>query len=152
MNFSKKLLKILTVSFASSLVIFSQVSNADETPVKVKKTTVVVKESEGTEAEATPSPTPAIQEVEKTKTATFGSKSQAGLNGCKTEEALQDVIKDLKADCKAWVKDQKSELKSRFLTSSCEESCEDCGMSLRRCSITGSVTYILRTTTPPPQQ
>jgi len=119
------------------------------TKVRKQTTTITVKESEGDTADDKPVSTgPVTEEVEKVKTATFGSRSQTGMAGCKTEEALQASIKDLKADCGAWVKDQKSELKARFLTSSCEELCEDCGMSLRRCTVLGTISYIIKVTRP----
>lgn len=95
-------------------------------------------------AEAVPEET-TLPERESVATARFGvSSGQSGLSGCKTEALSKNVIKDLKADCLAWVKDQKADLKTRFLTSSCEESCEDCGMSLRRCFVTGTVKYLLK--------
>ncbi len=81
---------------------------------------------------------------ENTMTARFGSKGQSGLAGCKTDELATDLVKDLKGDCNAWVKDQKAGLKDRFLLSTCEESCEDCGMSLKRCSVMGSVRYLVK--------
>ena len=116
-----------------------------ETNTRVRKstTTIITKESEGDDDDAIPVPEIAEEPKESVKTATFGSKGQSGTAGCKTEELSKGAIKDLKADCSAWVKDQKSELKSKFLTSSCDESCDDCGMSLRRCSVTGSVHYLL---------
>ncbi|HVK61898.1 MAG TPA: hypothetical protein VM432_10125 [Bdellovibrionales bacterium] len=85
---------------------------------------------------------PAAAAVETEMTATFGSTSTSGLNGCKTEELSKDVIKELKSDCNAWVKDQKADLKDRFRTSKCEEKCSDCAASLRRCNVLGTVRYI----------
>lgn len=114
-----------------------------EAPAHVKKTTITVKESEK-DGDDEPSPSPTPEEKERVKTATFGSKSQTGTLGCKTEDLIKDVIKGLKADCTAWVKDQKADLKTRYLTSSCEESCADCGMGLQRCTVVGTVHYFIK--------
>ncbi len=75
-------------------------------------------------------------------TTKFGSKAASGLTGCKTEDVANSKIKDLKGDCNAWLKDRKSELKIKYLTGTCEEDCSDCGMSLKRCTVTGSVHYL----------
>lgn len=117
------------------------------TKVRKTTTTVTTKEVESdTDDESVPVPPveAPVEPKESVKTANFGSKSQSGLTGCKTEALSNSLVKDLKADCSAWVKDQKSELKAKFLTSSCEESCDDCGMSLKRCSVKGSVHYLLK--------
>lgn len=71
----------------------------------------------------------------------FGSQAMSGLGGCKTEELSRPVLKGLRSDCQAWIKDQHSDLGKRFLTSACEDSCTDCGMSLQRCTVTGTVRY-----------
>ena len=136
---------LLALMLIASLVV-SAPSKA-ETSKRVRKstTTVITKESEGDDDDdVVPVLETAAEPKESVKTATFGSKGQSGTAGCKTEELSKAAIKDLKADCNAWVKDQKSELKGKFLTSSCDESCDDCGTSLRRCSVTGSVHYLLR--------
>ncbi len=127
---------------SASILTFS--ARAEEAPrVKKSTTTITVKESEN-ETDDEPKPTSTPEEKERVKTVTFGSRAQSGTLGCKTEELIAGVIKDLKADCAAWVKDQKAELKGRYLTSSCEESCSDCGMSLQRCIVTGTVHYIIK--------
>jgi len=129
-----------TLSACTAFVI--REAQAEEAPrVKKSTTTITVKESENEdddEAKAT------LEEKERVKSVIFGSRAQSGTLGCKTEELIGGVIKDLKSDCAAWVKDQKAELKGRFLTSSCEESCTDCGMSLQRCIVTGTVHYIIK--------
>ena len=137
----------LIASFA--LITLTSVANA-ETKTRKKTVTITTTEKDldeddevmedlGIKTTAEP------KERESIATARFGAKpGQSGTSGCKTEDLSKDVIKDLKSDCNAWVKDQKAELKSRFLTSSCEEACEDCGMSLKRCAVNGSVKYILK--------
>jgi len=124
--------------------------------VRVHKTTTttstVVQESDGVQndvntdpSNAKPQQTPRPPEIkESTMTSKFGSKGQSGLSGCKTEEISKETVKDLKSDCKAWIKDQKADLGTRFLTSSCEESCDDCGTSLKRCMVTGTIHYLLK--------
>lgn len=143
---------ILPVALIFGFVLFNTpLAHAENTQgtTKVHKQTITIKESEGTTDDDKPASTgPVTEEVEKVKTATFGSRSQSGMAGCKTEELLKDAIKDLKADCGAWVKDQKAELKSRFLTSSCEEICDDCGTGLRRCHVLGTISYVLKITRP----
>lgn len=71
----------------------------------------------------------------------FGSQAMTGLAGCKTEELSRPVLKGLRSDCQAWIKDQRSDLGKRYLTSTCEDSCSDCGMSLQRCTVTGTIRY-----------
>jgi hypothetical protein len=120
-----------------------------ETVRRVRKTTttVITKESEGDQDGDVVAPIAdpvSAEPKESVKTATFGSKGQSGTAGCKTDDLAKSAVKDLKTDCSAWVKDQKSELKGKFLTSSCDESCDDCGMSLRRCSVTGAIHYLLK--------
>lgn len=78
------------------------------------------------------------------KSVVFGSRGQSGLAGCKTEDLSKTVVKDLKSDCSAWLKDQKTDLKSKYLSGSCEDQCEDCGMSLRRCHVVGTMHYLLK--------
>lgn len=143
-------LAALALGFVLLLTPLTQAQTSQGTSkVRKQTTTITVKESEGNADDDKPTSTgPVTEEVEKVKTATFGARSQTGMAGCKTDEVLKDAIKDLKADCGAWVKDQKSELKSRFLTSSCEEICDDCGMSLRRCTVLGTISYVLKVTRP----
>ena len=74
-------------------------------------------------------------------TKTFGPKGQTGLSGCKTEELSEKVVADLEATCDAWLKTQEKKLKKKYNTGSCEESCQDCGTSLKRCSVVGAVHY-----------
>jgi len=53
------------------------------TKVRKQTTTITVKESEGDTADDKPVSTgPVTEEVEKVKTATFGSRSQTGMAGC----------------------------------------------------------------------
>lgn len=134
-------LAFLSLAFA----VISPFTRAHGAPAKVRKqtTTITIKESEGTDDEnEKPVETDhRTEDVENTKTATFGARGQTGLAGCKTDDVLKSAVKDLKADCRAWINDQKKELKSRFLTSSCEELCDDCGMSLRRCHVLGTISY-----------
>lgn len=138
-------LPLLLVLF-SFLTAIGPTTASAEAAKKVKKTstTVTTVESEGEEETPAGGVTTETRETESSVTAKFGSKATSGTTGCKTEDLAKSVIKDLKADCNAWVKDQKAELKGRFLTSICEESCEDCGMSLKRCSVNGTVKYLLK--------
>ncbi len=113
----------------------------------VKKTTATTTittttvESDGVEDEEPAPATTAAVADDSEITTTFGSTATTGLAGCKTEELTKNVIRDLKSDCGAWLKDQKSQLKDKYVTGTCEEHCSDCQMSLRRCSVTGSVRY-----------
>jgi hypothetical protein len=84
------------------------------------------------------------QNGEKTIEETFGPASGAGNAGCKIDELARSSIDSLKADCNAWIKGQKSDLKAHFLTGACKEKCDDCGMSLKRCAVTGSVHYTVK--------
>jgi hypothetical protein len=118
-----------------------------ETSKRVRKstTTVISSESESDGEDLSADVTKPIGEpTEKEMSAVFGSKSQTGMAGCKTEELRKSAVKDLKGDCNAWIKDQKADLKSRYLNSSCEEKCEDCGMSLQRCFVTGTIHYTVK--------
>lgn len=116
---------------------------------RTSKTTVTTTQSntegdEYSESALAPAVTTATysNEISESEVSTvFGSQATSGLAGCKTEELSKGVVKGLKDDCRAWVKDQKGDLGRRFLTSSCEETCTDCGMSLERCNVTGTVRY-----------
>lgn len=137
------LMALLVLAFTASLA-------KAETSRRVRKTqktiTTVESESDGEELELneeTPVAVAAPVTPEETEISTiFGSKATTSTAGCKTEELNKGVIRDLKGDCKAWVKDQKADLKKRFRTSTCEESCTDCGVSLQRCTVTGTVRYV----------
>lgn len=137
----------LTLLILLVLAGFTNVANAESSKRVRKKTTTITTieaESDDVDDEELPD-NQGAPEREGVMTAVFGGSSgQSGLAGCKTDNLSKNLIKDLKADCQAWVKDQKAELKKRFLTSSCEESCEDCGMSLKRCHVNGTVKYLLK--------
>jgi hypothetical protein len=111
-------------------------------------------------ATSTPSPTPTpsasptpapksgasaeSQNGEKTIEETFGPQSGSGTSDCKTADLAKSSIAGFKNDCNAWIKERKSDLKDHFLTGACKEKCDDCGMSLKRCSVTGSVHYTVK--------
>lgn len=112
--------------------------------VRKSTTTITTVDEDGDDIAFDPvststSTTTEVQEGEVTTT--FGSKATSGTAGCKTEELNKAVVRDLKSDCKAWVKDQRADLKGKFHTSTCEEQCSDCGMSLQRCNVVGSIKY-----------
>jgi hypothetical protein len=137
-------LLLFAMILCSFSVLVNAPAHAEELPrVKKSTTTITVKESEN-DADEEPKAKVTPEEKERVKSVVFGSRAQSGTLGCKTEELINGAIKDLKSDCAAWVKDQKTELKGRFLTSSCEDSCTDCGMSLQRCIVTGTVHYIIK--------
>lgn len=146
--FTMKIMRQLVSIAVALFLTFTLAASANAEAVKkVKKssTTITTVESEGEDDGDTAAPAaPTAEPTEKEITAVFGSKSQSGMAGCKTEDAKKQVVKDLKGDCNAWIKDQKADLKSRYLTSSCEEKCEDCGMSLLRCSVVGTIRYIVK--------
>lgn len=125
----------------------AQANSQSNTKVHTTTTTVITKESDEPVPEptkSTPTPAPAHSEAkENVKTATFGTLGLSGTAGCKTEELSKGAVSDLKGDCKAWIKDQKADLKDKYLTGSCDEVCEDCGMSLRRCAVKGTVHYVI---------
>lgn len=113
--------------------------------VRKSTTTITTVDEDGDDVPTT-SPVSTTTSTESTVeegevTTSFGSKATTGTAGCKTEELNKAVVRDLKSDCKAWVKDQRADLKGRFNTSTCEESCTDCGMSLQRCNVIGTVRY-----------
>jgi len=74
-------------------------------------------------------------------TTTFGSKATSGTAGCKTAALVENTVRDLKVQCNNWLKERKTELKNKFHTGTCQETCSDCGMSLQRCNVTGTVHY-----------
>lgn len=140
----KKLVSILTALTLATPFGSTAFAQSGSTKVRKQTTTIITKESESDVDEEEVKTEPTTEPRENVKTVTFGSRNQSGTAGCKTEALSKPLIKDLKADCNAWVKDQKAELKSRFQTSSCEESCSDCGMSLQRCNVIGTVHYIVK--------
>ena len=136
---------VLALTLASFLGLSSIAAAETTRTVRKKQTTVTEVETEGedeapnsTETQAPPSSAGAQESELTTK---FGSKATTGMAGCKTEELAKGVVRDLKADCGAWIKDQKTHLKSHFLTGTCEEECNECGMSLQRCTVNGTVRY-----------
>jgi hypothetical protein len=130
-------IEMLIVLFIMTIVIIAQTSAA-ETATQTQKTTITTTTTEGENPAVTPTP-------ESSKdflvTKTFGSKAQSGTTGCKTEELSQQIVRDLESQCNVWIKKQKGELKKKYQTGTCEESCNDCGMSLKRCNVTGTVHY-----------
>ena len=127
-----------------AIISFSVSSHAETSKqVRKRQTTVTEVETVGDEEEPPPPGAPPVQTPvsESEITTRFGSKATTGTAGCKTEELSKSVVRDLKSDCAAWMKDQKVQLKGRYLTGSCEEECNDCGMSLQRCNVTGTVRY-----------
>lgn len=132
---------ILPVLALTAVFAFATLSEAETRQVRKRTTTVTEVESEGedeTTEDPSATPTPVTESEITTK---FGSKATTGTAGCKTEELAKGVVRDLKSDCAAWLKDQKSQLKGRYLTGTCEEDCNDCGMSLQRCNVNGTVRY-----------
>lgn len=143
------LMALLIVAFTATAAEAQTVGQTTTTKTKrVRKstTTITTVHEDGddvadiaTEPVSTTTSESAVEEGEVTTT--FGSRATTGTAGCKTEELNKAVIRDLKSDCKAWIKDQRADLKGKFNTSACEESCTDCGTSLSRCTVTGTVKY-----------
>lgn len=84
-------------------------------------------------------PVGAFMDAELTQT--FGSTATTGMSGCKTEALSKGIVQDLKRECSSWAKEQKADLGSSYLGNTCEDSCDDCGMTLVRCKVTGTVRY-----------
>ncbi len=130
---------------ASAAPAEGQTTTTTSKRVRKSTTTITTVHEEGDDVVAdvpTSTTTSTASTVEEGEvTTTFGSKATTGTAGCKTEELNKAVIRDLKSDCKAWVKDQRADLKGKFNTSKCEEACTDCGTSLQRCTVTGTVKY-----------
>jgi hypothetical protein len=138
---------VLLISLFTMFEISTSAHAETSKHVRKSTTTVTTSESDGEDAsgDIASDPTKAAGETtEKEMKATFGSKAQSGLAGCKTEELRKSAVKDLKGDCNAWIKDQKADLKARYLNSSCEEKCEDCGMALQRCYVSGTIHYTVK--------
>ena len=81
---------------------------------------------------------------EKTVEETFGPPSGSGTSDCKTAEIATSSLAGFKNECNAWIKERKTDLKDHFLTGACKEKCDECGMTLKRCSVTGSVHYTVK--------
>jgi|GEM_PF-2870731 len=144
---------LLLLAMVALVMIFTVRSAQAETSRHTRTTTTTTVESDddGSEEYAPPAdavPAPKNMKAPKaggfidaTMSQTFGSKATTGMAGCKTEALSKDVVKDLKRECADWVKEQKSDLGKNYLGNTCEESCDDCGMSLVRCKVTGTIRY-----------
>jgi hypothetical protein len=71
----------------------------------------------------------------------FMVNSNYGPTQCKTADALKLALKELHEECNAWLKQQKSEMGAKYQSGVCNDDCNDCGMSLRNCSVHGNVHY-----------
>lgn len=142
---------ITLLAMAMLIVMFTaRVAHAETNRhTRTSTTTTVESDDDGTDYApsanaAIPPPTNAPATALFTETQmsqTFGAKSLSGMAGCKTDALSKDVIKDLKRDCASWVKEQKKDLGKNYLGNTCEDSCDDCGMSLVRCKVTGTIRY-----------
>lgn len=101
-------------------------------------TTVIESDSESDEITSPSSPS---FNGESSLSQLFGSKATSGTTGCKIEALTTEVTRQLKAECESWIKEQKKDLKDRYRASTCEASCNDCGMSLQRCTVQGTIRY-----------
>ena len=139
MSLKNQLAAALSVTFVLSLHATAQAENDYDSPkTSTSTTTITTTNTEGMAGTPTPTPDP-IKEFLVSKT--FGSKGQSGTTGCKTEELSDKKTEELEATCNTWIKTQKLHLKGKFQTGTCDESCDDCGMSLKRCSVTAVVHY-----------
>jgi hypothetical protein len=135
------LMALLIIAFTASLA-DAQTTTTSTSTKRVRKSTTTITQVDEDGDVSEPTTTSTSTEVQEGEVVTtFGSRATSGTAGCKTEELNKAVIRDLKSDCKAWIKDQRADLKGKFQTSTCEESCTDCGMSLQRCNVVGTVRY-----------
>lgn len=140
---------LLTLAVMGAVIIV-QTANAESKTRSSKSTTTITTQTtesdepldESNSAPAQNAPAAAPAPVEEGKmTTTFGSKATTGTAGCKTHEQSEDVIRQLKTQCNNWLKERKAELKNKYNVGTCEDECNDCGMSLQRCTVTGTVFY-----------
>jgi hypothetical protein len=143
-------MRFLMIVLALALPLASLTAKAETTRhTKTTTTTTVESDDDGAgyapPEDAIPAPRdakpPVAPSIESTLTQTFGSTATSGTAGCKTEALSKAVVKDLKRECSAWVKEQKADLGKSYRGNTCEDSCEDCGMSLVRCKVTGTIRY-----------
>jgi hypothetical protein len=71
----------------------------------------------------------------------FIVNSSYGPTQCKVADALKVGLKELRDDCQAWLKQQKSEMGSKYQSGVCNDECNECGMSLKTCTVKGTVHY-----------
>lgn len=140
-------LELLAVLVLMAIIILARTASAEtESSARTTKSTTTVTtttqeiDGEDPAAVATPAATP-NEEKEFIVTKIFGSKAQSGTAGCKTEELSAQHVEKLEGQCDRWVDGQKRKLKKKFQTGTCEEDCADCGTSLKRCTVTGTVHY-----------
>ncbi len=67
--------------------------------------------------------------------------SSYGPTQCKTADALKLGLKELREDCQAWLKQQKTEMAGKYQSGVCNDECNECGMSLKTCTVKGTVHY-----------
>lgn len=148
LRFESLLVLILMIALVSFFT--AHLAKAETTRhTRTTTTTTVESDDDGGDypapADAVPAPKnmkpPKAGFVDAELTQTFGSTATTGTAGCKTEALSKSVIKDLKRECADWAKEQKSDLGKNYLGNTCEDSCDDCGMSLVRCKVTGTVRY-----------
>jgi hypothetical protein len=141
---------------AALLLVTAQLASAETTKHTRTTTTTTVEsddEAFAPPADAIPAPRNAKPPgagafIDATLSQTFGSTATSGTAGCKTEALSKSVVKDLKRECAAWVKEQKADIGKNYLGNTCEDTCDDCGMSLLRCKVTGTVRYRKSTSEP----
>ena len=118
---------------------FAPHSQAASGNVRTSKTTITTSTQE---SEDDPTANTDSEQSDFIVQKVFGSKSQSGTNGCKTEAKVEQVKADLEKQCHVWQDRQKTSLGSKYQTGTCNDECDDCGMSLQRCRVTGVVHYV----------